>query len=205
MTNPRNPFSGRKAVSEKLLRYGFRKEGTLYRYETDIDEEFFLCLEVFSPYESRLSILDKELKEEYIPYFSYMEKTDFLLSLENRVNRILDKIGDSCYERSYLPCFQGDRVVSLLVGKYQDKVDEKENAIRLRREDNNKVYLSIFQKPKDNLFYAFFHGDDNDIDNEFLFPPFLRERKFNIAVPLDGRVPDANLVSMLCYSRELNK
>ena len=189
---------------EKLLRYGFRKEVTLYRYEKDIDEEFFLCLDVLSPYDSKLSILDKELKEEYIPYFSHKNNTDFLLSMENKVKTILKWIEKNCYQQSYLPRIQGDRVLQALIQRYHDVIQIKDKVVRMRRIDNHKEYLAIFQKPKDKEFYVFFSGDDMDIDGEFLFPPFVPERKFNLIVPLDGRVPDSNLISMLEYSRVLN-
>lgn len=191
----RNPFENKRAILEKLVAFGFRQNGTQYRYEEIIDTEFLLRVVVFSPYETRISLIDREV----------MEENAFFLSLEKKVNDILGPIEEKCYEKSYIPCLQGDRVLSFLVDRFKDIFEKKKDLFVLRRKDTGKKYLSVAYQEKAKSFFVLFSGDDMDIDDSYFFSPFLREKKFNLAVKLDGSVPDKTLVSLLVYSRELNR
>ena len=200
----RNPFENKRAILSRLVPFGFIKDSTQYRYEISIDAEFLLRVIVSSPYETRISVIDKDVNEEYVPFFFRREENEFFLSLEKKIESILSSIEKECYEKSYIRCPQGDFLLSFFLNRFEDIIGKKKDILFLKRKDTNKEFLSIVYREKDQCYYVLFSGDEGDIDDLYFFSPFFREKKFNIAAKLDGSVPDKTLVSLLMYSRQLN-
>lgn len=198
-------FKNKKAIEEKLLKNNFVKDKNLYRYQQDIDKEFFICLTIYSPYKTVIQVKDKEFKDDYPIFFLDRKVNSFVSNLRLKADEILSKIKEECYEDCYIQERQPDELISSVLKRFQnDIIENKNNIISIKRSDNKRSYLAITKSSIDNNYYIDFTGNDLDIDDIYLFKPKTRNLRFNISAILNDSIPDKNLLSFILLSREEN-
>lgn len=196
-------FKNKKAIEKELIKYKFIKQGTLYRYETDIDKEFLICIKVLSKYKTIIEVKDKEFNDDYPLFFLDNNTSSHILELRQKAEIILSKIQSECFEDCFFDERQPDEIIEELILYYPNDIKEfKDDEFYLKRNDNFKRYLCITKL--DGNFYVSFSSMDLEIDNYYFFSSKIRNNRFNISSILNERIPDKDLLSFLMLSRELN-
>ena len=197
-------FLRKKAVSERLESYGFKKIRSGYRYVTNIlDNAFTLEITIGKGIVPDTKLTEIATGEEYVLY-----KTDaagtFVGEVRTAVTNILQDISDCCYETAVFKAEQSVALIAYVREKYGDELEflwDKfpDNAV-WRRKDNKKWYgalLSVSRRklgiPSDEMveiidLRAAPEEIENIIDNTRFFPGWHMNKKHWYTIILDGTV-----------------
>ena len=197
-------FRRKRIIFEKLEAYGFKRNGNIYQYDTNImDGEFHLEITV-----ERNPVPDTKLTEivtgeEYVLY-----KTDaagkYVGAVRAAVVTVLQNIADICYETAVFKADQSVKLITYVREKYGDELEylwEKfpDNAV-WRRKDNKKWYGALLTVSRRKLGIQ---SDEiveiidlrsepaqlkNIIDNERYYPGWHMNKKHWYTIILDGSV-----------------
>ena len=198
-------FRRKKAIPEKLLAYGVRKEKNDYIFDTDIlNGDFYLNIRISKSDLISTTLVEAATGEEYILY-----KTDasgaFVGEIRTAIAAVLKDISDKCCEAAVFKAEQSVNIIEYVRKKYGDELEylwEKfpDNAV-WRRKDNKKWYGALLTVSRRKL------GIDSDeiveiidlreepgvleklIDNMRYYSGWHMNKKHWFTVVLDGSVP----------------
>ena len=117
-------FIRKQMLPDKLLDYGFAREGSLYLYEQKIMNNAF-CLNISIDVNGHLEtkLTDSDTNEEYILY-----KTDacgaYVGEIRTAIETVLEDISDKCYEVSVFKTNQANMLISYIRNHYGDDLEK---------------------------------------------------------------------------------
>lgn len=197
-------FRHKKAVSEKLAAYGFRKIQDTYQYDTNIlNGEFFLEITVGKNSVPDTKLTELAAGEEYVLYKTNAAGT-FVGEVRAAVAEVLQDIADHCYEPAIFKAEQSVQVIDYVREKYGDEPEylwEKypDNAV-WRRKATKKWYgalLTISRRklgiPSDEIVEIIdLRGKPEAlealIDHARYYPGWHMNKKHWYTIILDGSV-----------------
>jgi len=200
----------------KLLEYGFTKDNELYKYQTDIDNEFVLDVTIDND-KVLVSIIDKETNEEYIGIKIKENNGEFVNYLRRKGEEILLDIRSNCFDREYFIYPQARRIAKYIIQKYNafpEFLWEKYDDYGVfRRCDNNKWFGIIMNIDKSKIMndtgeveILDIRVDNLSILNEKGFYKAYHMNKKNwITIILDDTIEDKLIEELIDKSYELVK
>lgn len=197
-------FKNKRLNVEKLVRYGFAKDGDSYFLVVPIlDNQFQMHIQVASDGSLQVKTIETSENEEYVLHLTDAVGT-FVGSVRMEYEQVLQDIANRCYENDIYKSKQTLEVIEYVREKYGDELEflwQKfpEDAI-LRRKDSKKWYavLMIISKSKlrmddEGLVEVVdLHAEqaklEKLVDNKNIFEGYHMNKKHWLTVCLDGRL-----------------
>lgn len=214
-------FKRKKAVSEKLLNYGFTRQNSEYYYQTKILAEQFLMEVHIKDAAVMTKLWDIENDCEYVLHTVSGAQGEFVTSVRFAYEEVLAEICENCFVDDVFKSDSTKAVMSYIAEKYGDDLEFlwpkfPENAV-YRRKDNQKWYAAILTVKREKL------GLDGDgtieiidlrldptvleqtIDRKKYFPGYHMNKKHWYTICLNGSVSDMELFERIDISYNLAK
>lgn len=213
-------FQRKTVVPEKLLAYGFTRNGSSYTHHSVLqDSGFELSVCVTQQGEVSASVTDPTLGEPYTLHLADGAAGSFVGSIRAEYERILQEIALQCFEPDVFKSAQMKRLIAYARDKYGDAPEylwKKSpcNAV-LRRKDTKKWYavlitlstgkLGITPAQTAEVIDLRIEPEKMDalIDRERYFPGWHMNKKSWYTMILDGSVPFEELCSRVDESYRL--
>ena len=213
-------FKRYRPSEDKLLRYGFTKQGDGLCYSFELNNgDFLVNLRVVG--DNVLSkIIDKEFGDEFIGIDAESYDGAFIGDLREEYKAKLEKIREECFFKVPFAFNQSNRLVEYLYNTYNEKPDfpfsdDDETGV-IRYHKNRKWYgiimninKSLLTKKKESGKVDVINVKINPEDREELLKIdglyicyHINKQKW-ISIILDETVPDLILFDLVSKSREL--
>ena len=205
---------------EKLLAFGFKKQGDVYVFSTYLLQEQ-LKLTVISDGKdiTKTSIVDTAFGEEYTLHLVEGAEGSFVGQVREEYKKILSEIKEKCSEITYHKYPQTKEIVRGVNEKYgvlpeYPFEDDNETAV-FRRKDNKKwFFIKMSIKPQklnfpgENLIDVINVKIDPEelnliADNERYFRAYHMNKKMWATIVLDGRLPTEEILKRIDDSYNL--
>lgn len=225
MSIEKDIFERKKIKYEKLVPFGFVKDGEIYRYsEAFMNGDFSAEIEITKDGTVRGSVVDLSLDEEYLPLRVESAVGAYVGAVRQEYSGILKKIADSCFESRYFLFDQANRIASLIYEKYNESPDfpfsDSPTVGVFRYPENRKWYGLIM-----NIRLRQLTGEakaDPEISPEVevmnvkvgeerisetllipnVFPSYHMQKKSWVSILFDHGVPDETVMELISISRD---
>ena len=209
-----------KVNVQKLIEFGFVKEGNEFLYSTPIvDGQFVLTVRL---QEGRLTtkIVEVSTQEEYILHLTDATG-EFVGRVRADYKKVLEEIENKCFDSQVFKSPQTKEVIEYIRKTYGDELEflwEKfpKNAI-WRRKDNKKWYAALLVVPKRKLkidkdeeveiidLRAEESSIDELVDNQTICKGYHMNKKHWITICLDHTLPSEKIFEFVDESYALAK
>lgn len=210
----------KRLTPERLEPYGFKRDGEGYIYITDIlDGAFRMDIRIAPSGALETHLFDTNSGEEYVLHLVSSSVGEFVGSVREAYETVIDDIAEKCYETEIFKNKQTHEILDYAREKYGSEPEYlwkkfPDNAV-LRRGDNQKWYAAILTVAKSKL------GIKSDetaeiidlriqpekmeklIDNEKYFPGWHMNKKHWYTICLEGAVPTEEIFERIDASYEL--
>ena len=206
-------ISSKKAVDELLINYGFKIKEDKYVYEKDILNSMFKIVVIYdNNFISK--VIDNSTKEEYILVDIEGAVGDFVGSIKQEYDKVIDGIICKCFINDIYKSKQAKLIINYIRKKYQRELEflwNDKNAI-VRNTNNNKWFilfmiisknkLGDFENKNVEIINLKYPTDriDNLIDNKYIFKGFHMNKKHWITIVLDEKLETAELLKLIDIS-----
>lgn len=212
-------FENRTIVNEKLLKYGFVKKDNCYFYENNIYNNQFKVVIELSKEKQTSKLIDLLNNEEYFLVDVHDYSGDFIGSVKEEYETILNDIVEKCSIPNIFKSKQSKEVIKYIKEKYDDDLEylwEKFPNNAIWRNNNNKWYGILLTISKSKL------GIDSDeivdiidlryqkdnitkiIDNKKIFGGYHMNKNNWITIKLDGSVDINEIYKLIDNSFKLS-
>lgn len=221
-------LKNRKLCKDKLLPYGFKKNGTVYDYETKIvDNQFTMQVEISATSNSKVNkekqittkVIDTATNEEYVLHTVKNASGLFVVKVRNEYEAVLKDIIEKCYEKEVFKSDDAKMIVKYVRKKYGDELEFLWNKLPdcaiFRRKDNNKWYGLLITAKKSKLGLK---GDeevelfdmrmapdelDSKVDGKKYFRGYHMNKKSWCTICMNGSVTAKEIEKLIDKSYEL--
>ena len=210
---------------KKLIKYGFSKNKTVYRYEKLFrNNEFKAVIEITKEGFITDKVYDLENDDEFLPL--KIEKTQqgsFVAEIREEYKLILTDIRDNCFSENYFVFPQSNRITDIIIKKYGNNPNfmwEKFDGYGVfKNSDNNKWYGIIM-----NIDYSKLGSDNKNpvevinvkldknkiqelLKKDGFYPAWHMNKKSWITITLDETLPDDKITKLIeeSYSYTVKK
>lgn len=148
-------FKNKKVKTDRLVPYGFRREGSDFVYRTEINsQQIRMCVRVRGT-DVRATLEDVDSGEPYILHLIADATGTFIGGVRSEYERVLADIAEKCCEPEIFKSDYAKRLIEYLASKYGDKLEflwkKFEGNAVWRRADTDKWYGVIMAVSKRKL------------------------------------------------------
>ncbi len=213
-------FQYKSPVAEKLLAFGFKREGEEYLLARDIlGGEFTVNLRISKKGVETHTV--DAAGEEYVLHLVEGAQGTFVGAVREAFCRLLEEISAACFETDVFPEEAAHALISHVREKYGCELEflwkDLPDAAVWRRQDNGKWFGALLSAPKKTLGIGKegrinlvdLRADpaelDRIADGKKYFRGYHMNKKHWLSMPLDGSVPIEELCARLDESFTLAK
>lgn len=154
MLDQKQIFKNKKPVAEKLLQFGFMKQGASYNYSVEILDGAFLLIITMAE-EVTTKVIDCDSGEEYALVKVAAASGAFVGAVSNACEMQLRHIAQCCFELEVFKSPQAKQVIAYMKSKYGTEAEflwakSPRNAV-FRRDDNKKWYAALLSVQREKL------------------------------------------------------
>ncbi len=142
---------------DKLIKYGFKKEGNIYKYQTNFMNDDFSAIITFDNNKIEGKVYDLLNDLEYLNLRLINSTSSFINKVQNNYIDILNDIKKNCFNEKYFIFNQTNRITNYIINKYHDYPEylwkDSPNFGVFRNKKNSKWYgiiMNINRKKLDN-------------------------------------------------------
>lgn len=212
----------KRANTEKLKQYGFKKDKDIFKYSTDImNGDFTLNIQVINENEIQTKLIEKAFDEPYTLHLVEDAQGTFVGQIREEYDNILKDIKEKCFEMKVFEWDYSYKILDYAKNKYNSDGEylwEKfpRNAI-CRRNDNQKWFLAILSVKgskiglnTDEIVEAIdLRAQVEDVPKLIkqpnIYPAYHMNKKHWFTIVLDGSVPIEKIYNYIDKSYELAK
>ena len=212
-------IKGKKPVQEKLLSYGFTKDGDYFQFLTEIMEGVFtLRIQIDAENTIKTDLIEKETGETYILYKTNATGS-YVGEIRTAIEQVICDIAENCFENEIFKTAQVQMAIEFVRELYGDELEFlwkkfPYNAI-WRRKDNKKWYgviLTVAGKKlglKSNRIEEIIDLRMNPAENEKIlarqhyYPGWHMNKKSWYTLVLDKSITDEELKERIRESYKL--
>lgn len=214
-------FKKTRLNEDKLLSYGFKKEGDLYLYsETILNNSFRVDIEVDKEGKVKGRVIELEFNEEYKNFRIESATGEFVSLVRDEFTRILNDIRDKAFDKSYFIGRQANRIAKLIYDKYKDLPDYPFNdddiSAVFRNPLNEKWYGLIMNIKKSKLDFGDEKVDILDlkldekkikelINQKGFYKAYHMNKEKWITIILDDTLKDEEVMKYIIESHEFTE
>lgn len=156
MTIEEEIFRKTKINFNKLLKYGFIEENSLYKYSKNImDNSFRIDIEINASGTVKGKVYDISFKDEYTSFRIEGNIGSFASQVKEEFIDLLKNIKSNCFTNEDFLYEQSNRIVKFIKEKYNDdpnfEWEKFPGYATFRNKDNKKWYAIIMNVTKDKL------------------------------------------------------
>ena len=214
MTIEEEIFKKTKIDFDKLLKYGFKKENSLYKYSKNIrNNSFRIEIEINSKGIVKGKIFDLSFKEEYTNFRIENNIGSFTHQIREEFENLLKDIRNNCFIREDFIYEQSNRIASLIEEKYGDYPEfewEKFPGYATFRNKDSKKWYAIIMNLDINKLDKKYNGEVEIINikiesNEMkellkqdgFYPAYHMNKKSWISIVLNNTILDENIMNLI--------
>lgn len=151
-----NLYKNRKADFEKLLLYGFEKNGADFVYSQELSEnDFVMAVTVTSSGDISAAVIDRETDEPYTLHLAEGSAGSFVGRIRMEYEEILNDIAEKCFQLDVFKTGYAKQLIAHVCKNYGDRLEFlwkkfPQNAI-WRRKDTKKWYGALLTVSKRKL------------------------------------------------------
>ena len=135
---------------EKLLKAGFKKEKTTYQKTYPLKDKNFEVTFYLTDKKARVKVYDKELEEEYLPFYVEEQTGEYVTKIKEEVESIWKEIVKHCFETISIR----EKILDYVYKKYHTKpayLWENDSISCTLKNEDNKWYGIIMELPYKTL------------------------------------------------------
>lgn len=135
---------------QKLIQEGFIKEKTTYQKTYPLKEKNFEVIFYLTEKRAKVKVYDKELKEEYLPFYVEEQTGEYVTKIKEEVENIWKEIVKNCFEVISIR----EKILDYVYKKYHTKpayLWENDPISCTLKNENNKWYGIIMEIPYKTL------------------------------------------------------
>lgn len=222
MTIEEKIFNRKKVNYQKLIAYGFTKQGNQYIYRTTIMAGQFKVEVIVKQGKISGKVFDTDTNEEYVLVHADGQYGQFVGQVKAKYQQVLEDIANKCFENQYFLTKQANQIAQDVEKSFNEQPDfpfkKFSNYGVFRNHLNNKWYGLIMNITKDKLTY---NEKDAKQEVEILdvkvntsehdklekqpgfYPSYHMHKASWITILLDGTVSDTKIVDLLEKSRAI--
>ena len=214
MTIEEELFRKTKADFDKIIKYGFRKEKSLYKYSKNImNNTFRVDIEINSDGIVKGKVYDLSFGDEYTNFRIEDNVGSFVGQIREKFKNILIDIKNNCFTEKNFLYNQSNRISEAIKEKYGDspefKWDKSPTDGIFRNKDSKKWYGLIMKIDKNKLDknetgeieVINMKLDPNEIEDllkkEGFYPAYHMNKKSWITIILNDTVSDKKIMSLI--------
>jgi len=215
-------FKDKKVNFDKLVKFGFVKNDSIYEYQVSIvNNQFLLKVIINEDGGLETHVIDSDTNAEYVLHLQPGATGKFVTKVANDYQAVLDKIKANCYDSDAFKEPQVKDIIEYINKTYDSQLEFLwknllHNAI-WRRNDTNKWFGLLSVIPKSKL------GLDSDeevtvidmrvepemieklVDNKKYFPGYHMSKRSWYTIMLNSSVDDQEIFDRLQESYNLAK
>ncbi len=214
MTIEEELFKKAKVDFDKVSKYGFKKQKSLYKYSKNImNDTFRVDVEINDDGRVKGKVYDLAFGDEYTNFRIEDSEGSFVGQVRDEFKSLLEDIRENCFTKKEFLYDQTNRIVKLIREKYEDKPEfewEKfpTDAI-FRNKDSRKWYGLIMKIDKSKLVETAtgeievinMKLDPGEIEDllkqDGFYPAYHMNKKSWITIILDDTVSDEKIMSLI--------
>lgn len=195
---------------EKLLKYGFKKEGKNYTYKVSLDNDLYAIFSL--DIKLYISVYDQD-GLEYIPFKVKNNNGTYASFIKDKIENIKNDIIEKCFIKNNFK----DKILSYVYKKYKTKEEYpwEDSPDYYTLKVNGKWYLlymnikyELIDKEKKGMVDVINLKLDPNmieqlIDNKTYFPAYHMNKKYWITVLLDNNIDFEIVCSLIDQSFEI--
>lgn len=221
-------FQGRQLAEQKLLEFGFVREGKGLIYQCDLlDGDFQAIIRVDDQGKLSGRLIDSELGEDYTVFRTPQATGQFVGQVRQAYQELLEEIADFACQNLPLKSAQGRRLDAYICDNYGDQgaspFEKFPNIYAFRNPFNEKWYALALELVRGKLDLGVEVWSEEDLSAKVevvnlkiqperlhellaiagIYPSYHMNKKHWVTVSLDDRVSDALLFDLIATSRYL--
>ena len=214
MTIEEELFRKTKIDLDKLVKYGFKKENSVYKYSKNImDNTFRVDVEIDNNGLVKGKVYDLSFEDEYTNFRIENGTGSFVGQVKEEFINLLKNIRSRCFIRKSFIFEQSNRITKAINDKYGDEPDfewEKfPGYATFRNKDSKKWYGIIMNIDKSKLDknstgeveVINIKLEPNEIEcllkQDGFYPAYHMNKKNWITIILDNTISDENIISLI--------
>ena len=143
-------LKNKKPDKNKLIAFGFSKQGSDYVYRTELlGGQFEMTVNVASDGEITTELTDTVSGDEYVLHLVGEAVGSFVGQVREAYDSVLSAICRDCFESDIYKAGQTNEIIQYIKDKYEVEPEfpwDDENSV-IRRKDNNKWYAVFLKVP----------------------------------------------------------
>ena len=220
MRNLDKYFENKNIDYEKLLKYGFSKNGNNYIYENKIYNDSFNVIVEITKEKKSSKVIDLSTNEEYTLIDVKHSTGNYVGKIKEEYEFILNDIIENCTTPNIFKSKQAKYIIKYIKEKYNDDLEflwEKfSNTAVWRNKNNNKWYGLILILPESKLGLEsnkivevidlrYQKNDINNIvDKNKIFPGYHMNKKSWITIRLDESIEIKEIYKLIDNSYKIS-
>ena len=214
MTIEEEIFRKTKVDFNKVTKYGFKKNKSLYRYSKNImNNTFRVDVEINEDGIVQGRVFDLSFGDEYTNYRIKDSTGSFVGQVRYEFENILKDIRSNCFIREAFIFGQSNRIANVIKEKYGDDPEfewEKFPGFATFRNKDSKKWYGIIMNINKNKIDEKSNGEVEIIDikldpseiedllkQDGFYPAYHMNKKSWITIVLDGTLPDEKIISLI--------
>ena len=214
MTIEEEIFRKTKVDFDKLIKYGFKKENSLYKYSKNVmDNSFRVDIIVDENGIVKGKIFDLSFDEEYTNFRVKENIGSYASQVKEEFEKLLKDIKDNCFNREDFIYEQSNRIVKAIKEKYGDDPEfewEKfPGYATFKNKESKKWYGLIMnldknkldKKSKGEVEIINIKLDSNKIESllklEGFYPAYHMNKKSWISIILNNTISDEDIMNLI--------
>ena len=211
-------FKKEKLNKEKLIPYGFIKEGNTYKYSKKFMNGNFRA-DIYIDENGNVSgkVYDLEMEEEYTNFRVEDAIGEFVNTVKGEYIKILDEVRDKCFEKEYFIYEQSNRITKLIYEKYNVTPEflwEKFPNDGVFRNKRSKKWFGIIMNIDKSKIISKESGEieilnvklDDEVEKYLkqkgIYPSYHLSKKSWVSIILDDTLSDNEIMKLINISFE---
>lgn len=214
------PFVHKKAEEEKLLEYGFKKEGDFYVYSFLMKKDFKVIWKVKDGFLFSMDAVDTVTEEPYVLLDTELACGKFISSLRTEYLQKAGEVISACFSPCYCSSLQAERILDEIHRKYgilpSFPFKGKDRMFPVLTHEDGTWFSLIMEVSKDTLYPS---SKEKEIMNlkaekekipvllkrDGIYPAYHMNKSHWISLSLDERLSDDEIMSLVDDSYLLTK
>lgn len=214
-------FKRRKICFDKLLEYGFQQEGNHYVYSTIFMDGFRADIKIDQDGFVSGKVYDLDMEEEYTNFRIQGHLGEFVGSVRDHYQTLLENIRDHISEKQYFITEQANRITKFILSTYHDEPEfawEKSPGFGIFRNPDNQKWYGLMMNIDYSKLDPNKHGEIEAINiklaedeiptlltKDGFYPCYHMNKKMWITIVLDDTLEDKEIEAFIQESHRFTE
>ena len=211
-------FKKEKLNRKKLIKYGFKKQGEVYKYSKKFMNDNFRA-DIYINENGNVigKVYDLEMEEEYTNFRIEDAIGEFVNTVKEEYIKILNEIKDNCFEKEYFIYEQSNKIAGMIYEKYKVTPEflwEKFPNYGVFKNKRSGKWFGIIMNIDKSKIIPEEKGEieilnvklDDEVEKYLkqkgIYPSYHLSKKSWVSIILDDTLPDEKIMNLVNISFE---